>query len=187
MENNENITEENMNKNGYITETPKKQSNSLEDLTFGRSPRSSKKDREISNNDDNNKITESGYYMRGKALQKSQEKNPQQRSQNLNSNNMRGNMNAVNALSREQLKRKREINKSREKNEMNVLTRFELAPKSAANLVKENEEYEMDDKKKKKNWKNWSSQEKELFYEAIANGGNYSSLQKLFKNMNDVN
>ncbi len=41
-------------------------------------------------------------------------------------------------------------------------------------------------KKKKKDWKSWSSQEKELFYEAIANGGNYTSLQKLFKTMNDV-
>jgi len=41
-------------------------------------------------------------------------------------------------------------------------------------------------KKKKKEWKSWSSQEKELFYEAIANGVNYSSLQKLFKNMNNV-
>lgn len=42
-------------------------------------------------------------------------------------------------------------------------------------------------KRKKKDWRCWSSQEKELFYEAIANGGNYSSLQKLFRNMNDVN
>lgn len=41
-------------------------------------------------------------------------------------------------------------------------------------------------RKKKKEWISWSTQEKELFYEAIANGGNYSSLQKLFKNMNDV-
>jgi hypothetical protein len=40
--------------------------------------------------------------------------------------------------------------------------------------------------KKKKDWKSWSSTEKELFYEAIANGANYCSLQKLFKNMNDV-
>ena len=41
--------------------------------------------------------------------------------------------------------------------------------------------------KRKKDWKSWSSTEKELFYEAIANGANYCSLQKLFKNMNDVN
>jgi len=40
--------------------------------------------------------------------------------------------------------------------------------------------------KKKKEWKSWSLSEKELFYEAIANGANYTSLQKLFKNMNDV-
>ena len=40
--------------------------------------------------------------------------------------------------------------------------------------------------KEKRNWKSWSSEEKILFYEIIANGGNYSSLQKLFKTMNDV-
>ena len=40
--------------------------------------------------------------------------------------------------------------------------------------------------KEKRNWKSWSPQEKILFYEIIANGGNYSSLQKLFKTMNDV-
>jgi hypothetical protein len=40
--------------------------------------------------------------------------------------------------------------------------------------------------KKKKDWISWSLNEKLLFYEAIANGANYSSLQKLFKNMNDV-
>jgi hypothetical protein len=41
--------------------------------------------------------------------------------------------------------------------------------------------------KKKKDWKSWSLTEKVLFYEAIANGANYSSLQKLFKNMKEVN
>lgn len=40
---------------------------------------------------------------------------------------------------------------------------------------------------KKKDWSTWSSQEKILFYEIIANGENYSSLQKLFKKMNFVN
>ena len=39
---------------------------------------------------------------------------------------------------------------------------------------------------KKKDWSTWSTQEKILFYEIIANGGNYSSLQKLFKTMNYV-
>jgi hypothetical protein len=54
--------------------------------------------------------------------------------------------------------------------------------------IKEEQEhiFENTDKSKKKNWKSWSSQEKVLFYEAIANGANYSSLQKLFKNMNYV-
>jgi len=58
----------------------------------------------------------------------------------------------------------------------------ELAPKQEILFgLNENEEA-----KKKKDWKSWSLQEKELFYEAIAYGGNYSSLQKLFRNMNDV-
>lgn len=41
-------------------------------------------------------------------------------------------------------------------------------------------------KKRKKDWRSWSSEEKILFYEIIANGGNYTSLQKLFKTINDV-
>ena len=49
---------------------------------------------------------------------------------------------------------------------------------NASSNIKENKE--------KRNWKSWSPQEKILFYEIIANGGNYSSLQKLFKTMNDV-
>ena len=40
--------------------------------------------------------------------------------------------------------------------------------------------------KEKRNWKSWSPQEKMLFYEIIANVVNYSSLQKLFKTMNNV-
>ena len=51
----------------------------------------------------------------------------------------------------------------------------------------ENDTNEENQVKRKKDWKSWSSTEKELFYEAIANGANYCSLQKLFKNMNDVN
>ena len=50
--------------------------------------------------------------------------------------------------------------------------------KEKENNIKENKE--------KRNWKSWSPQEKILFYEIIANGGNYTSLQKLFKTMNDV-
>ena len=49
---------------------------------------------------------------------------------------------------------------------------------NASSNLKENKE--------KRNWKSWSPQEKILFYEIIANGGNYGSLQKLFKTMNDV-
>lgn len=51
-------------------------------------------------------------------------------------------------------------------------------PQNSLSNLKENKE--------KRNWKSWSLQEKILFYEIIANGGNYSSLQKLFKKMNDV-
>jgi hypothetical protein len=40
--------------------------------------------------------------------------------------------------------------------------------------------------KKKKDWNSWTLNEKLLFYQAIASGGNYTSLQKLFQNMNDV-
>ena len=45
---------------------------------------------------------------------------------------------------------------------------------------------EPDSISKKKDWSTWSTQEKILFYELIANGDNYSSLQKLFKTMNYV-
>ena len=51
-------------------------------------------------------------------------------------------------------------------------------PQNTLSNLKENKE--------KRNWKSWSPHEKILFYEIIANGGNYSSLQKLFKKMNDV-
>jgi hypothetical protein len=78
----------------------------------------------------------------------------------------------------------------------NIIKQKSLAPKSSS-LNTDKKEATMTDleennlniqsyKKKKKDWKSWSPQEKELFYEAIANGGNYSSLQKLFKNMNNV-
>ena len=50
--------------------------------------------------------------------------------------------------------------------------------KEKENNIKENKE--------KRTWKSWSPQEKILFYEIIDNGGNYTSLQKLFKTMNDV-
>ena len=51
-------------------------------------------------------------------------------------------------------------------------------PQNTLSNLKENKE--------KRIWKSWSPQEKFLFYEIIANGGNYSSLQKLFKKINDV-
>ena len=66
--------------------------------------------------------------------------------------------------------------------------------KEKENIIKQTENYKKEENKKikekqpqrKKEWKSWSSQEKLMFYELIANGGNYSSLQKLFKTMNDV-
>ena len=72
----------------------------------------------------------------------------------------------------------------------------ETSKKEKENIIKnenfKKEENEVIIKKekqpqRKKEWKSWSSQEKLMFYELIANGGNYSSLQKLFKTMNDVN
>ena len=71
----------------------------------------------------------------------------------------------------------------------------ETSKKEKENIIKETENYKKEENKKlkekqpqrKKEWKSWSSQEKLMFYELIANGGNYSSLQKLFKTMNDVN
>jgi hypothetical protein len=78
-------------------------------------------------------------------------------------------------------------------NELNLKTKEELKSNLAPerkifNMYIENNENDLEEsyKKKKKDWKSWSSAEKELFYEAIANGGNYTSLQKLFKTMNDV-
>lgn len=65
--------------------------------------------------------------------------------------------------------------------------------KDSQNLLVSNDEKNLEEVqnsssnfKEKRNWKSWSPQEKILFYEIIANGGNYSSLQKLFKTMNDV-
>ena len=66
--------------------------------------------------------------------------------------------------------------------------------KEKENIIKQKENYKKEENQtikekqpqRKKEWKSWSSQEKLMFYELIANGGNYSSLQKLFKTMNDV-
>ena len=58
----------------------------------------------------------------------------------------------------------------------------QVSPTNSKKKEKEN----LKEIKEKRNWKSWSPQEKILFYEIIANGGNYSSLQKLFKTMNDV-
>ena len=90
----------------------------------------------------------------------------------------------------------------------NILNKIDVPPfkvneKEASKMIKEkeiikqkNEDNKNEEKEsiiqkekqpqRKKEWKSWSSQEKLMFYELIANGGNYSSLQKLFKTMNDV-
>jgi hypothetical protein len=82
-----------------------------------------------------------------------------------------------------------------EKNKTEIKDFTKIAPKQGGNEISaeqfsEGKMYESsfskNEGKRKKDWKSWSSQEKELFYEAIANGGNFSSLQKLFKTMNDV-
>jgi hypothetical protein len=84
-------------------------------------------------------------------------------------------------------KRKEAVMVKLDTNKREILPQRNLAPKLfEEELDDQNENDPESYKKKKKDWKSWSLQEKELFYEAIANGGNYSSLQKLFKNMNDV-
>lgn len=42
------------------------------------------------------------------------------------------------------------------------------------------------DQSKKKEWKSWTSEEKVIFYETIANAANCSSLQELFKKLSEV-
>ena len=59
-------------------------------------------------------------------------------------------------------------------------------PSEEGQISPSNSKENLKEIKEKRNWKSWSPQEKILFYEIIANGGNYSSLQKLFKTMNDV-
>lgn len=71
------------------------------------------------------------------------------------------------------------------KNEENILN-SKYEPNNINSNLEELDYLKLSNSKKKKEWKSWSLSEKELFYEAIANGANYTSLQKLFKNMNDV-
>jgi hypothetical protein len=77
------------------------------------------------------------------------------------------------------------ISNKKIKNEENV-SKFSISDNLDSQIEHENSEY-LKINKKKKEWKSWCLSEKELFYEAIANGVNYSSLQKLFKNMTNVN
>lgn len=74
----------------------------------------------------------------------------------------------------------KEIEKNEDLNNLNI--KYEDNNSNLDDL----EYIKLSNAKKKKEWKSWSLSEKELFYEAIANGANYTSLQKLFKNMNDV-
>jgi hypothetical protein len=112
---------------------------------------------------------------------------------NENENNQIENLYEVDRKKRFRYKKEYEL----ESNKVNsieieipsLIKQRNLAPKTTSTELVELEENNLETlsyKKKKKDWKSWSSQEKELFYEAIANGGNYSSLQKLFKNMNNV-
>lgn len=70
-----------------------------------------------------------------------------------------------------------ENDKKKEKTDIEI----NLQPKSISQVKSDS-----GSKKRKKDWRSWSPQEKILFYEIIANGGNYTSLQKLFKTINDV-
>ncbi len=98
-----------------------------------------------------------------------------------------------------EIAKKTESSDEKNENENNILAENQIkeVEKSDKNelpqLIKNNEEESNDliakdpeKNNKKKDWSTWSSQEKILFYEIIANGGNYSSLQKLFKKMNFV-
>ena len=74
-----------------------------------------------------------------------------------------------------------------EENESPVLNQLEqkISSEEGQNSPSNSKE-NLKEIKEKRNWKSWSPQEKILFYEIIASGGNYGSLQKLFKTMNDV-
>ena len=74
-----------------------------------------------------------------------------------------------------------------EENESPVLNQLEqkISSEEGQNSPSNSKE-NLKEIKEKRNWKSWSPQEKILFYEVIASGGNYGSLQKLFKTMNDV-
>jgi hypothetical protein len=155
--------------------TPKK--TAPEELTFGRSPIKTPRSIHKLNNSNAN-FVQSRIFGRLSRREERGEGSKDQNGIDYASNNLR--------------KRKEEAtNKPEAKQRENPsegFTQRSLAPKPSS-YEEEPEEANFDPeayKKKKKDWKSWSLQEKELFYEAIANGGNYSSLQKLFKNMNDV-
>jgi hypothetical protein len=182
--------------NEFLTHTPKK--NSLDDMTFGRTP--------IKTPKSINKISsENKNLMRRRIITKSDKDEKPGMCKLIINNYSTGGNNLAKNLQPDQhqnnfgmnMRRKKEesikISRTENLRSLNPSRRAGLAPKkNFTNELKEIENDDMiidmndNDKKKKKDWKSWSSQEKELFYEAIANGGCASSLQKLFKGMNDV-
>ena len=170
---------------------------STEDLTFGKSP--SKKINKLHNLNKN-----IGQPLHGKLYKSINEVRIEEKSQLDKNSNFHLSTIILNSKTENRSGSLINETKEDESSEMKeipaVIKARTLAPKSnfAKNENLENSKISPSDtydiidesqffKKKKKEWKSWSSQEKELFYEAIANGVNYSSLQKLFKNMNNVN
>ncbi len=149
-----------------------------EDFTFGKSP--IKSPRTISKG--LNSVS-NGNYIRNRSIEKVTTIKPEEESANINFTLRR--RKEIESVKNEEMRRHTSqyvdiLGRTRHIPPKN--SNFKESDNSDLNFDKEKEE----DKKKKKDWKSWSPQEKELFYEAIANGGNYSSLQKLFKTMNDV-
>jgi hypothetical protein len=79
-----------------------------------------------------------------------------------------------------------EEKKKNEKNEKTNIIQITNEDQKNNNEEIQNISSNIKENKEKRNWKSWSPEEKILFYEIIANGGNYGSLQKLFKTINDV-
>jgi hypothetical protein len=171
---------------------------SNEDLTFAKSPY--KKHSRFSNTNKN--VSQAIHAKIFKKINddKYEQKSQQEKFSKFQEINIKENTSNTERI-RDELKKDFNEDEGKEKEEIPTIMKARvIAPKS--NYVKnqnfddlnKNNSYEIYDnqnesnsfKKKKKEWKSWSSQEKELFYEAIANGVNYSSLQKLFKNMNNV-
>ena len=77
---------------------------------------------------------------------------------------------------------KNDIIFSTETKEKNI----ENSDKNEKCVVNSPNNIEEDTKEKRRIWKSWSTQEKIMFYQIIANAGNKGNLSNLFKLMNEV-